>query len=32
MSNGFLEPGMQMMTKPFAIEALAARIRTIIES
>ena len=27
IANGFLEPGMQMITKPFAIEALATRIR-----
>jgi len=26
MSHGFLEPGMEMMTKPFAVDALAARI------
>ena len=32
IANGFLEPGMQMITKPFAIEALAARIRDMIES
>ena len=30
LANGFLEPGMEMMTKPFAIEALATRIRTMI--
>jgi CheY-like chemotaxis protein len=30
ISHGHLEPGMQVMTKPFAMEALAARIRTII--
>ncbi|MEO8925567.1 MAG: response regulator [Caulobacteraceae bacterium] len=28
---GFLEPGMAMITKPFAMEALAARIRGMIE-
>ncbi len=27
IANGFLEPGMRMITKPFAIEALATRIR-----
>jgi CheY-like chemotaxis protein len=31
IANGFLEPGMQMITKPFAIEALATRIRDMIE-
>jgi PAS domain S-box-containing protein len=31
IANGFLEPGMQMITKPFAIEALATRIREMIE-
>jgi PAS domain S-box-containing protein len=31
IANGFLDPGMQMITKPFAIEALATRIRDIIE-
>jgi PAS domain S-box-containing protein len=31
IANGFLEPGMQMITKPFAIEALAARIRDMLE-
>ncbi|RYZ40865.1 MAG: PAS domain S-box protein [Myxococcaceae bacterium] len=31
VSSGFLEPGMAMMTKPFAMEALATRIRDIIE-
>ncbi|KQO86648.1 histidine kinase [Methylobacterium sp. Leaf92] len=30
--NGHLEPGMQMMTKPFPVEALATRIREIIQS
>ena len=30
ISNGFLEPGMEMVTKPFAIEALVTRIRDII--
>jgi PAS domain S-box-containing protein len=32
ITNGFLEPGMEMMTKPFAVEALAARIRDMIAS
>ncbi|MBB5711156.1 PAS domain S-box protein [Sphingomonas xinjiangensis] len=32
IANGFLEPGMEMITKPFAIDALAGRIRTIIEA
>jgi CheY-like chemotaxis protein len=32
IANGFLDVGMQMITKPFAIEALATRIRDIIES
>jgi len=31
LANGFLDPGMEMITKPFAIEALATRIRAIIE-
>jgi CheY-like chemotaxis protein len=31
LANGFLEPGMQMVTKPFAIDALAAKIRQMIE-
>jgi CheY-like chemotaxis protein len=26
-ANGFLEPGMAMLTKPFAIEALAYKVR-----
>jgi PAS domain S-box-containing protein len=30
ITNGFLAPGMEMMTKPFAVEALAARIRDMI--
>jgi PAS domain S-box-containing protein len=30
MANGFLEPGMEMITKPFPIESLAARIRGMI--
>lgn len=31
LANGVLESGMEMITKPFAMEALANRIRTIIE-
>jgi CheY-like chemotaxis protein len=31
IANGFLEPGMQMITKPFAIDALTTRIRGMIE-
>lgn len=31
IANGFLNPGMSMITKPFAIDALASRIRGIIE-
>jgi len=30
MSHGFLEPGMEMVTKPFAVDALEARIREMI--
>jgi PAS domain S-box-containing protein len=30
MANGFLAPGMEMVTKPFAIDALASRIRDMI--
>ena len=29
--NGHLEPGMQMITKPFPVEALSSRIRSMIE-
>ena len=32
LASGFLEPGMMMITKPFAMDVLAARIREIIES
>ena len=32
VANGFLDPGMEMITKPFAIDALATRIRDIIEA
>jgi PAS domain S-box-containing protein len=31
VGNGLLEPGMEIITKPFAIDKLATRIRTIIE-
>ena len=31
IANGFLDPGMTMITKPFAIDALATRIRAMIE-
>jgi CheY-like chemotaxis protein len=31
IASGFLAPGMEMITKPFAIEDLAVRIREIIE-
>jgi CheY-like chemotaxis protein len=30
-ANGFLEPGMEIITKPFAIEALATKIRSMIQ-
>ena len=30
MAHGFLEPGMELMTKPFAVDALAARVREMI--
>jgi len=32
LASGFLEPGMAMITKPFAMEMMAKRIRDIIES
>ncbi|MBM6595239.1 hybrid sensor histidine kinase/response regulator [Microvirga pudoricolor] len=32
IASGFLDPGMEMITKPFAVEALATRIRRMIES
>jgi PAS domain S-box-containing protein len=32
IGNGFLAPGMEMMTKPFAVDALAARIRDMISA
>ncbi|RKE53766.1 MULTISPECIES: PAS domain-containing sensor histidine kinase [unclassified Sphingomonas] len=31
LASGFLKPGMSMITKPFAMEALATQIRTMIE-
>ena len=31
IANGFLEPGMEMITKPVPLEALASRIRRMIE-
>lgn len=31
IANGFLAPGMEMITKPFAIEALVARVRYMVE-
>jgi DNA-binding response OmpR family regulator len=31
VASGFLERGMEMITKPFAVEALAIRIREMIE-
>jgi DNA-binding response OmpR family regulator len=31
ITNGRLEPGMQVMSKPFSMDKLAARIRAIIE-
>ena len=30
IANGFLDPGMEMITKPFAVEALASKIRSMI--
>ena len=32
MRAGFLAPGMEMITKPFAIDALATRIRDMINA
>ncbi|MEO5640767.1 MAG: PAS domain S-box protein [Sphingomicrobium sp.] len=32
LASGFLEPGMTMITKPFAIEALASRVREILKA
>ncbi|AWM89090.1 PAS domain-containing protein [Microvirga sp. 17 mud 1-3] len=31
LANGFLKPGMDLVTKPFAVDALAARIRSMIQ-
>jgi len=31
LANGFLDPGMEMITKPFPVEALANRIRSMIQ-
>ncbi|MGF6573378.1 PAS domain S-box-containing protein [Paraburkholderia sp. GAS333] len=31
ISNGHLEPGMQVMTKPFALETFAARVRQMVD-
>ncbi|HEV7255271.1 MAG TPA: PAS domain-containing protein [Mesorhizobium sp.] len=31
INSGFLEPGMELITKPFAVDALASRIRAIIQ-
>ena len=30
-AGGFLDPGMALMTKPFALDALAARLRAILD-
>jgi CheY-like chemotaxis protein len=32
VGNGHLEPGMQVMTKPFSIEALAKKVREMIDA
>ncbi len=32
IANGFLEPGMALITKPFAMEVFATRIRGMIEA
>jgi CheY-like chemotaxis protein len=32
LANGFLAPGMEMVTKPFAVDALASRIRDMIKA
>jgi hypothetical protein len=32
VGNGHLEPGMQVLTKPFVMEALAGRIKDMIAS
>jgi DNA-binding response OmpR family regulator len=31
VARGFLEPGMQMLTKPFALDVLAMRVRAMLE-
>ncbi|HJS87140.1 MAG TPA: PAS domain S-box protein [Acetobacteraceae bacterium] len=31
VANGFLQPGMELMTKPFALDALASRLRSILD-
>jgi len=31
IGNGHLAPGMQLMTKPFALDAFAARVRQMVE-
>jgi CheY-like chemotaxis protein len=31
IASGFLEPGMEMITKPFAVEALATKVRLMLE-
>ena len=31
IGNGHLEPGMQVMTKPFVMEVFAARVQSLIE-
>ena len=30
LNNGYLEPGMAVLTKPFSIEAIAERIRSMV--
>jgi DNA-binding response OmpR family regulator len=32
MANGFLEPGMAMITKPFPIQTLIDRVRTMLDA
>jgi hypothetical protein len=32
VGNGQLEPGMQVMTKPFAVEAIANKVRDMIDT
>jgi len=32
LRNGFLAPGMELITRPFALDALGAKIRELIES